>query len=1484
MFAVVDGPKQLVRHTLLQKIFTAFLGNQDPAVSQLALSALMKFKSAHLVSCSDNLKDFFQKGRLRNAMLNLKEDIESGKISEEHRQLLVPLLSRILFGRLTAKGAKSAKDSPAARRAAIVAFLSSLCKSDTELFSLVYLMARAFIPKDEGLKAIETQDESDRRQILKLLLSIQTNNLQEVPAHSTAGFLHLLETVVSQLGHRLVNFVPHFASIIVGLCKFAAVQCDAEDGKNGDADLIDEKVQEGAENEVDVAEARHDTVRMSSIRTLCYNRLSELFLQFGGSIDFSFLSESLWEALENSVKLLPEMVVKSEKSPALLTLLHTLSTEPQLFALLDVPVDPASAVMKCIQVTSQASVINTTLSFIENLLTLEDTDGDSQTYSTGRCLVQKHLPLLLERFASRLTAGGPSVSKIVQTSASSKGRPLGSYNSMWRRELRILLLVSEAIGDHESSRLKEKSIVLEQLCTLLLVFLDSGKQVHADDRMNVIGILKGILSHLDKEAIQPVFLQLSKSLSPCNAKIGIESLQVRESVAFLFTIVGNTDRRFKSVAVVINQLAAVHRKRVDEIDFEAIIPVLNKLSSTSEDCDWILLGTQVAFDRTLISPIINYCFHFLHINDAVISRAAFNALKSVLTVASARRNRPTESQNKNEDIVDEWDRLLEGSIIPLVKAGLHCREVSVRRYYVLLVREIAMKFEGEASPHLLGDLGVLCNDDNLDLDFFVNITHVQIHRRARGLTRLRKLINETLGNESSPPLVPSSVSNIILPLIMHPVFECDTKAEETYALEAIATIGAIARCLPWKKYHATLWTVLTQFDRHPSRERYMLGLLCALIDGFHFELMSTPVESDAVSPKGKTSVWRALENRVIPKIESLLTKENVDKKGNRVKTIRAALLLALLKLYQRFPESFFESRLSRILAVVCDALASKDSDVRDTARNTLGKIVVSMDLKYLSDVIREVTITLHEGYKLHVRAATIHTILQMLSAAYTGPSQDSDGEKLYFDKCVPALMNVIQDDLFGEANERRESRETNVRYVKEAGGTKSINSVEIVCRMIKFKPSDANRLMSVSSVHCVVSPFLERLRLPDVDATTIKKVREILSRVVVGLSNNSSVESVELLPFVFATLQPFIDAEKISSLLEKSTDLDDDDDFEDHDASIRISGSGQGKVKQRQSLKTPVVEWRPSILGASGTARDATEKKREGAKELVKVLDGASAPKLTGTGRHGAVSGNALKSPASISAVVFGLNLLNSNLKSIQTDAEDTLLSMMDPFVSLLTACVCHSNDVDVLVVAFKCILALLRFELPAFESYSKLLGPKTLDFLTSSGSSLNQNQDLIQACFKTLAYLINTDRKIGVNDTVTKNTSKQASGEDALASNIVMPLNSEQMKVLITTIQVSLAESEQHNPALALIKAIMSRKYISPEFYDLMDSMLELVVRSQKSSLRQVSDPNSRTTCHLRSPRCSPLISVYKTSKVGGSLFGSCLTFRCTKGGLNSI
>jgi hypothetical protein len=101
-------------------------------------------------------------------MLNFNMSKESKAIDSEHRASLIPLVTRILFGRLTAHVpvGKSSKETPSARRAAVMSFLSVLDGNDNELYPLFYLMVRSYIPKQKNVKPVEKQDEEDRQNTL----------------------------------------------------------------------------------------------------------------------------------------------------------------------------------------------------------------------------------------------------------------------------------------------------------------------------------------------------------------------------------------------------------------------------------------------------------------------------------------------------------------------------------------------------------------------------------------------------------------------------------------------------------------------------------------------------------------------------------------------------------------------------------------------------------------------------------------------------------------------------------------------------------------------------------------------------------------------------------------------------------------------------------------------------------------------------------------------------------------------------------------------------------------------------------------------------------------------------------------------------------------------------------------------------------------------------------------------------------------------
>ena len=126
VFAAVNGPKQLYKHTVLLSIFQSLLSHQEAFVAKLALECVVKFKLPHVTPYSDQLRRFLKKGELREAMLNFNIRKDAEIIHVDHREGLLPLVCRILFGRISSRASegRSAKDTPAARRASVLSYLS----------------------------------------------------------------------------------------------------------------------------------------------------------------------------------------------------------------------------------------------------------------------------------------------------------------------------------------------------------------------------------------------------------------------------------------------------------------------------------------------------------------------------------------------------------------------------------------------------------------------------------------------------------------------------------------------------------------------------------------------------------------------------------------------------------------------------------------------------------------------------------------------------------------------------------------------------------------------------------------------------------------------------------------------------------------------------------------------------------------------------------------------------------------------------------------------------------------------------------------------------------------------------------------------------------------------------------------------------------------------------------------------------------------
>jgi len=210
---------------------------------------------------------------------------------------------------------------------------------------------------------------------------------------------------------------------------------------------------------------------------------------------------------------------------------------------------------------------------------------------------------------------------------------------------------------------------------------------------------------------------LAKLLGPAErAKPGIESKQVRKAIADVIgSLAAGCYKQAKPASLVLSKLCLFHVEHVDEIDIDSVLPALNTLS---QEENWRNLAKEdLSSKPSLLLPLVHSCFFFLYGEDGVVARSAFKALKIVVALAAklaSEEDTPLTSEN--------WNLLLAGCILPVTRNCLNTGVLSVRRFIVLLLREIALHCQSSPSPHLHGDLAQLIREDDPDLDFFLNIT------------------------------------------------------------------------------------------------------------------------------------------------------------------------------------------------------------------------------------------------------------------------------------------------------------------------------------------------------------------------------------------------------------------------------------------------------------------------------------------------------------------------------------------------------------------------------------------------------------------------------------------------------------------------------------------------------------------------------------------------------------------------------------------
>ncbi|SCV68516.1 BQ2448_637 [Microbotryum intermedium] len=174
--------------------------------------------------------------------------------------------------------------------------------------------------------------------------------------------------------------------------------------------------------------------------------------------------------------------------------------------------------------------------------------------------------------------------------------------------------------------------------------------------------------------------------------------------------------------------------------------------------------------------------------------------------------------------------------------------------------------------------------------------------------------------------------------------------------------------------------------------------------------------------------------------------------------------------------------------------------------------------------------------------------------------------------------------------------------------------------------------------------------------------------------------------------------------------------------------------------------------------------------------------------------------------VSFGLELFNTAFRKSQFDLDSpVIIARLEPLVSLVGNTL-YSDEPVVLARSMRATASLIRCPLKSIGDAAPVLLKQMINIVQRSGST---ESDLAQSTLRTLAGLIRDCKAVSLREN--------------------------QLTTLLQLIGPDLEEADRQGTLFQLLRSIMSRKFVAPEIYDLMDKVAEMLVTNQSSGVREV-------------------------------------------------
>ncbi|KAI9002646.1 armadillo-type protein [Gaertneriomyces semiglobifer] len=643
----------------------------------------------------------------------------------------------------------------------------------------------------------------------------------------------------------------------------------------------------------------------------------------------------------------------------------------------------------------------------------------------------------------------------------------------------------------------------------------------------------------------------------------------------------------------------------------------------------------------------------------------------------------------------------------------------------------------------------------------------------RRLRALRRFADVCMANSLSA----TNVSNVFVPIIAHFIFDEGEKHDHNLVNEGIAALAACATVMTWGQYWALMKRVLNAMTRRANLEKTLIRLLIRLLDAFHF-----PMEL------GEDVVVAVTEAAVVPSSVKKLIESGIDNNDE----LRHEVVGEEVEAFQgdEDGEESDDEDVETTNTMEVDssvALALAATRVHDAVT---GKLLPSLQTYLEKDEPESIVV------RVPIALAVAKVLLRL-------PSKSLDAH-------LPKLITTMCNFLKSRGQEIRDTtRDTLVKIAALLGS-----------RYFPFILKELERVLTRGyqlhvlgyTLHSLLVHFVPSAPPGTLDACMADIVRVCANDIFGEVGMEREIEELKGKMREIKTTKSFDSFELISKVITFNVinvmllPLKE----------LMMETNNAGVIRKLNEVLRRIAlglntndgvatrEMMIFIHGLLGENLPLAQMKSASKKEQTP----AEKNFMVQLKRSGQVEALKYFQANAHLFIEFGLSLLLTALRADKVDTRDPAhLGMLDPLVELIGRSL-YSEYSTVSLQALRILTLVAKAPLPKLRESMPAIVKRLFEIIRKS---LATNDDLIQATFRLMSTIIRECDYVEISQT--------------------------QLLALVEIIRgdVESQEPERQTVIFSLIRALLSRKLVAKEVYDLMDIVNKVMVTSQSAQIRDL-------------------------------------------------